>query len=87
MISKPYLIQQISVYVGGGFHDFCTAAIDLAAAGMTMLVVTHEMGFAREVADEVLFLYDGIIFEKGTPDEVINHPQKERTQAFLNAVL
>ena len=60
---------------------------DLAAAGMTMLVVTHEMGFAREVADEVLFLYDGIIFEKGTPDEVINHPQKERTQAFLNAVL
>ena len=60
---------------------------DLAKEGMTMLVVTHEMGFAREVADRVLFIYDGIIYEEGSPDEVINNPQKERTQAFLKAVL
>ncbi len=60
---------------------------DLAKEGMTMLVVTHEMGFAREVADRVLFIYDGVIYEEGTPDEVINNPQKERTQAFLKAVL
>lgn len=60
---------------------------ELAADGMTMLVVTHEMGFAREVADRVLFIYDGVIYEEGTPDEVINHPKKERTQAFLKAVL
>ena len=60
---------------------------DLAADGMTMLVVTHEMGFAREVADRVLFIYDGVILEEGTPEEVLSHPQKERTQAFLKAVL
>ena len=60
---------------------------DLAADGMTMLVVTHEMGFAREVADRVLFIYDGVIWEEGTPEEVLSHPQKERTQAFLKAVL
>ncbi|MCR4841808.1 MAG: amino acid ABC transporter ATP-binding protein [Eubacterium sp.] len=60
---------------------------ELADEGMTMLVVTHEMGFAREVADRVLFVYDGVIYEEGTPDEVINNPKKERTQAFLKAVL
>ncbi|MCR5784939.1 MAG: amino acid ABC transporter ATP-binding protein [Eubacterium sp.] len=60
---------------------------DLAAEGMTMLVVTHEMGFAREVADRVLFIYDGIIYEEGTPEAVINNPQKDRTISFLKAVL
>ncbi|MCR5681525.1 MAG: amino acid ABC transporter ATP-binding protein [Clostridiales bacterium] len=59
----------------------------LAAAGMTMVVVTHEMGFAREVANRVLFLEDGVILEEGTPDEVFNHPQNERLQSFLAKVL
>ena len=60
---------------------------DLAKDGMTMLIVTHEMGFAREVADRVLFIYDGVIWEEGTPEEILSRPQKERTQAFLKAVL
>ncbi len=60
---------------------------DLAKEGMTMLVVTHEMGFAREVADRVLFIYDGVIYEEGSPEEVINNPKKERTISFLKAVL
>ena len=60
---------------------------ELAAEGMTMLVVTHEMGFAREVADQVLFMYDGIIWEQGTPEELIGNPKEERTKAFLQAVL
>lgn len=60
---------------------------NLANEGMTMAVVTHEMGFAREVADRVLFMYDGVIAEQGTPDEIFNHPQNERTQQFLRAVL
>ena len=60
---------------------------DLAKDGMTMLVVTHEMGFAREVADRVLFIYDGVIYEEGSPEEVINNPKKERTISFLKAVL
>lgn len=59
----------------------------LADEGMTMVVVTHEMGFAREVADRVLMLYDGVILEEGTPDEVFNHPKEERTQQFLSSVL
>ncbi|MBR4897054.1 MAG: amino acid ABC transporter ATP-binding protein, partial [Clostridia bacterium] len=59
----------------------------LAAAGMTMVVVTHEMGFAREVANRVLFLEDGVILEEGTPDEIFNHPQNERLQSFLAKVL
>lgn len=59
----------------------------LAADGMTMLVVTHEMGFAREVADQVVFMADGLVVEKGTPEEVIDHPQQERTQKFLSTLL
>jgi len=59
----------------------------LAAAGMTMVVVTHEMGFAREVSNRVLFLEDGVILEEGTPDEIFNHPQNERLQSFLAKVL
>ena len=58
----------------------------LAKDGMTMVVVTHEMGFAREVADRVLFMSDGYITEEGTPEQIFDHPQQERTRAFLSAV-
>lgn len=60
---------------------------DLASSGMTMLVVTHEIGFAREVADKVVFMYDGTMLETGTPEKIFNSPDNERTAAFLNAVL
>lgn len=60
---------------------------DLAEAGMTMVIVTHEMGFAREVASRVMFMDGGYIIEEGTPDEVINHPKEQRTIDFLNKVL
>ena len=60
---------------------------ELAAEGMTMIVVTHEMGFAREVSDRVLFMADGVICEEGTPQEVFENPQNERTQDFLRKVL
>ena len=56
----------------------------LAQEGMTMVVVTHEMGFAREVADRVLFMSDGYITEEGTPEQIFEHPQQERTKAFLS---
>ena len=59
----------------------------LAEEGMTMVCVTHEMGFAREVADRVLFMYDGIILEEGTPAEVFGNPKNERTKQFLQSVL
>jgi ABC-type polar amino acid transport system ATPase subunit len=60
---------------------------DLAKEGMTMLCVTHEMGFAKEVADRVIFMADGVIAEEGTPDEVFNNPQNPRTQNFLKSIL
>ncbi|MCP8851293.1 amino acid ABC transporter ATP-binding protein [Latilactobacillus sakei] len=60
---------------------------DLAQEGMTMVVVTHEMGFAREVADEVWFMADSQIVEKGTPRQLFEHPQEERTQQFLDKIL
>ena len=59
----------------------------LAKDGMTMVVVTHEMGFAREVGTRLLFIDEGKVLEKGTPDEVLNHPKEERTIAFLSKVL
>lgn len=59
---------------------------DLAAEGMTMVIVSHEMGFAREVASRVFFMDGGIILEQGTPDAVFNHPQELRTQEFLARV-
>jgi polar amino acid transport system ATP-binding protein len=58
----------------------------LAYEGMTMLVVTHEMGFAREAADDVIFMDGGVVVEEGKPEEIFDHPQQERTQAFLRAV-
>ncbi len=59
----------------------------LAKEGMTMVVVTHEMGFARQVSDRVLFIDGGVIAEEGTPAEVFDHPQNERTKSFLAKVL
>lgn len=58
----------------------------LASDGMTMIVVTHEMGFAREVADRVVFMDGGVVVEQGTPDQVLGHPREERTRAFLARV-
>ena len=60
---------------------------ELAKDGMTMVVVTHEMGFAREVADRILFLDQGVILEENSPDELLNHPVHERTKDFLSKVL
>ena len=59
----------------------------LAEDGMTMLVVTHEMGFAREVADRVVFMYDGVVLEEGTPQEIFTAPKHEHTRQFLQSVL
>lgn len=60
---------------------------ELAKAGMTMVVVTHEMGFAKEVADRVIFMDEGKIMEEGTPEQIFENPQGERTKAFLSKVL
>ncbi|WP_026213927.1 amino acid ABC transporter ATP-binding protein [Nonomuraea coxensis] len=60
---------------------------DLAASGMTMIVVTHEMGFAREAGDHLVFIDDGVIVEEGPPREVLSRPRHERTRAFLGQVL
>jgi polar amino acid transport system ATP-binding protein len=60
---------------------------DLASTGMTMIVVTHEMGFAREVADAVYFMDEGVVVESGTPDQVLGNPQEARTREFLSKVL
>lgn len=60
---------------------------DLAREGMTMVVVTHEMGFAREVADRVLFMNDGYIEEEGSPEELFTHPKSERLQQFFKSIL
>ena len=59
----------------------------LAAEGMTMVVVTHEMGFARDVADRILFMADGVICEEGTPQEIFASPKQQRTKDFLSCVL
>ena len=59
---------------------------ELAHGGMTMIVVTHEMGFARDVADRVIFMDGGVIVEQGAPEEVFEHPKSERTRAFLGEV-
>ena len=67
--------------------DVLTVMRRLAEEGMTMVVVTHEMAFAREVASRVVFMDDGCIVEEGTPDQVIGAPQEERTREFLRRVL
>jgi polar amino acid transport system ATP-binding protein len=60
---------------------------NLAKTGMTMIVVTHEMGFAREVADTMVFMDDGRVVETGTPEAILQSPQNERTKSFLSKVL
>lgn len=60
---------------------------DLAQSGMTCVIVTHEMGFAKNISDRVLFIDDGIIAEEGTPEQIFDHPQEERTKEFLSKVL
>ena len=60
---------------------------ELARDGMTMVVVTHEMGFAREVGSRILFMADGQLVEEGSPDQIFNHPQSPRLQDFLSKVL
>jgi polar amino acid transport system ATP-binding protein len=67
--------------------DVLDAMKQLASDGMTMVVVTHEMGFAREVADQVVFMDGGVVVERGTPAQVISAPREERTRAFLSKVL
>ena len=59
----------------------------LSDSGMTTIIVTHEMGFAREIADRVIFIDEGIICEEGTPEQVFGNPQNERTRQFLSKVL
>lgn len=60
---------------------------DLAKSGMTMVIVTHELNFARDVADRIIFMDEGIIVESGTPDTLLNHPKEARTQQFLDQIL
>ena len=60
---------------------------DLARQGMTMLIATHEMGFAREVASKVCFLYEGVVHEEGPPDRIFGDPEQERTRAFLKRII
>jgi polar amino acid transport system ATP-binding protein len=60
---------------------------DLANEGMTMVVVTHEMGFARQIADRIVFMDNGVIAEQGTPEEVFGNPKNPRTREFLDAIL
>lgn len=60
---------------------------NLAAEGMTMVIVTHEMGFAREVADRVVFMDGGYLVEEGTPEEIFDNPKEERVKDFLSKVL
>ena len=60
---------------------------ELAKSGLTMLVVTHEMGFAKEVANRVVFMDKGVIAEEGTPEQIFNHPTQDRTKEFLKRVL
>ncbi|MGM9950517.1 MAG: amino acid ABC transporter ATP-binding protein [Lysinibacillus sp.] len=65
--------------------EVLTTMKDLAEEGMTMVVVTHEMGFAKEVADRIVYMHEGRIVEHGTPDEFFNNPKEERTQEFLKS--
>jgi len=68
-------------------NEVLDAIKELATEGMTMIVVTHEMGFAREVADRVVFMADGEIVEVGTPSDIFDHPKEERTKKFLSQIL
>ena len=67
--------------------EVLSVMLDLAKAGYTMIVVTHEMGFARDVSDRVIFMDNGYILEEGTPEEIFGNPKEERTREFLSRVL
>lgn len=67
-------------------HDVLKVMKDLAEDGMTMIVVTHEMNFAKEVANEIIFIDQGVIVEQGKPNDIFTKPQKDRTQQFLNLI-
>lgn len=67
--------------------EVLTTMKELAQEGMTMVVVTHEMGFAREVADWIVYMHDGEIIERGDPDQFFNNPQEERTKEFLKTTM
>ena len=68
-------------------QEVLNVMIELAHENITMICVTHEMGFAREVADRVVFMCDGILAEDGPPEEIFNHPKNERTKQFLQSIL
>ncbi len=68
-------------------NDVLDVIKELSLEGLTMIIVTHEMGFAKEVADKVLFMDSGIILEEGKPEELFNNPKEERTKIFLSKVL
>ena len=76
-------IRDVPELIGGILEEIKKLAIE----GMTMIVVTHEMGFAREVGDRLMFMDEGVIVEQGAAREMIKNPQNERTQAFLRAIL
>ena len=67
-------------------NEVLDVMVQLAKEGMTMMVVTHEMGFARKVADRVIFMDGGVVVEQGTPAEVFDHPKSERTREFLGHI-
>ena len=67
--------------------EVLTVIRELAESGMTMMIATHEMGFARQIADRVCFVYEGVILEQGPPDQIFGSPREERTQAFLKRVI
>ena len=68
-------------------NEVLTVMRELAKEGMTMIVVTHEMGFAKQVSNRVIFMEDGLIAEEGSPEEVFEHPKNERTKEFLSKVV
>src|SRR5262249_36069741 len=72
----PELVAEVLAVIG-----------ELAASGMTMLIATHEMSFARDIADRVCFLDDGVILEQGPPEQVLEHPREERTRQFLQRIV
>ena len=68
-------------------NEVLDVMVELAKQGMTMIVVTHEMGFARRVADRVVFMADGQIVEEGTPNEFFEHPKSQRARDFLDSIM
>ena len=81
------MIHVNNLYKSFGKNDVLNVMRDLAKEGMTMVVVTHEMGFAREVGDRILFMDNGNIVEQGTPEEIFSNPKNPRTIDFLSKVL